>query len=54
MPELFMLVMKRWHKRAKNLEPNNDWKYLPVLNVVTVAARRFKEVIGVLKLGAKV
>ena len=55
MPELFILVMKKWHKRAsKTLAPNNDWRYLPVTNIATVAVRRFKEVIGVQKPGAKV
>ena len=55
MPELFAIILKAWHKRAKNtLAEDNDWRYLPVTQLVTVAVRRFKEVIGVQKPGAKV
>jgi len=31
MPELFVIISKAWHKRAKNtLAEDNDWRYLPV------------------------
>lgn len=48
MPLLFAKVLKAWHKKAKKtLAVDNDWRYLPVTQLVTVAVRRFKEAIGV-------
>jgi hypothetical protein len=51
-PNMFVKLLTTWRKRAKTMV-DDSWQYLDVEKLVTVACKRFLELVGVYKPNTK-